>query len=109
MISSFPHKHFTSTEIVVENKVASNTRSHFLGSSHTLSNFETAFYRSLVADNNSFEQWEAEGSLGASDRANSIYKKMLKEYEPPPLDESIDESLNEFISKKKDAFPDMDY
>ena len=83
--------------------------SHFLGSSHTLSNFETAFYRSLVADNNSFEQWEAEGSLGTSDRANSIYKKMLKEYEPPPLDESIDESLNEFISKKKDAFPDMDY
>ena len=36
--------------------------SHFLGSSHTLSNFETAFYRSVVADNNSFEQWEAEGS-----------------------------------------------
>ena len=34
---------------------------------------------------------------------------MLKEYEPPPLDESIDEALNEFISKKKDAFPDMDY
>ena len=33
---------------------------------------------------------------------------MLKEYEPPPLDESIDEALNEFISKK-DAFPDMDY
>ena len=83
--------------------------SHFLGSSHTLSNFETAFYRSVVADNNSFEQWEAEGSLGTSDRANSIYKNMLKEYEPPPLDESIDEALNEFISKKKDAFPDMDY
>src|SRR3989304_4570617 len=30
---------------------------HFLGSAHTLANFETAFYRSEVADNNSFEQW----------------------------------------------------
>ena len=33
--------------------------SHFLGCAHTQANFETAFYRSTVADNNSFEQWEA--------------------------------------------------
>ena len=37
---------------------------HFLGTAHTLANFETAFYRSSVADNNSFEQWEIDGSLG---------------------------------------------
>ena len=34
---------------------------HFLGTAHTLANFETAFYRSNIADNNSFEQWELEG------------------------------------------------
>ena len=34
---------------------------HFLGCAHTLANFETAFYRSPLADNNSYEQWEAEG------------------------------------------------
>src|SRR5215211_7371830 len=34
---------------------------HFLGTAHTLANFETAFYRSSMADNNSFEQWESEG------------------------------------------------
>jgi trimethylamine---corrinoid protein Co-methyltransferase len=34
---------------------------HFLGCAHTQANFETAFYRSPLADNNSFEQWEAEG------------------------------------------------
>ena len=37
---------------------------HFLGCAHTLANFETAFYRSPLADNNSFEQWEAEGAQG---------------------------------------------
>ncbi len=37
---------------------------HFLGCAHTQANFETAFYRSSIADNNSFEQWEAEGSQG---------------------------------------------
>ena len=36
--------------------------SHFLGAQHTLANFETAFYRSTIADNNSFEQWEQEDS-----------------------------------------------
>src|SRR5579859_3050661 len=35
---------------------------HFLGCSHTQANFETAFYRSPLADNNSVEQWEAEGA-----------------------------------------------
>ena len=34
---------------------------HFLGTAHTLANFETAFYRSSIADNNSFEQWEPKG------------------------------------------------
>ena len=37
---------------------------HFLGTAHTLANFESAFFRSSIADNNSFEQWEIEGSRG---------------------------------------------
>ena len=63
--------------------------SHFLGSAHTRANFETAFYRSPVADNNSFEQWESEGALDAAGRANRLWKDMLARYEPPPLDEGI--------------------
>jgi trimethylamine--corrinoid protein Co-methyltransferase len=80
--------------------------SHFLGCAHTQANFETAFYRSPVADNNSFEQWEAEGSQDAYRRANGLYKKMLADYEAPPLDPGIDESLRDFISQKKDSMPD---
>ena len=59
---------------------------HFLGTAHTLANFETAFYRSEVADNNSFEQWSEDGGLDAAQRANAIWKRMLAEYEAPPLD-----------------------
>ena len=33
---------------------------------HTLANFETAFYRSDIADNNSYEQWLEAGSLDAA-------------------------------------------
>jgi trimethylamine--corrinoid protein Co-methyltransferase len=79
---------------------------HFLGCSHTQANFETAFYRSTIADNNSVEQWEAEGALDAVQRANRLWKKMLAEYEAPPLDPGIDEALREFIAKKKASMPD---
>jgi trimethylamine--corrinoid protein Co-methyltransferase len=79
---------------------------HFLGTAHTLANFETAFYRSSVADNNSFEQWESEGSKDAAERANALWKRTLAEYEPPPIDEAVDEELREWIERRKLSFPD---
>ena len=81
---------------------------HFLGSAHTLANFETAFYRSEVADNNSFEQWLEDGSLDAAQRANRIWKRMLAEYEAPPIDPGVDEALLDFIARRKAAVPDSD-
>ena len=80
---------------------------HHLGSSHTLANFETAFYRSFTADNNSYEQWSEEGSLRAVERANSLWKKALDEYQPPPIDEGVDEALRDYVAKKKQIYPDF--
>ena len=79
---------------------------HFLGCNHTQENFKTAFYRSSIADNNSFEQWELEGSSDATVRANKIWKKMLNDYQPPEIDPAIDEALLEFIAKRKGSFAD---
>ncbi len=83
--------------------------SHFLGSAHTQANFESAFYRSEVADSNSFEQWEADGSLDCAQRANKICKTMLGDYQAPALDPAVDEALLEFIAKRKASFPDKEY
>ena len=79
---------------------------HFLGTAHTLANFESAFYRSETANNDSFEQWEEDGSLDAGQRANQIWKRQLAEYEPPPLDAAIDAELLEFIERRKSEMPD---
>jgi trimethylamine--corrinoid protein Co-methyltransferase len=79
---------------------------HFLGSAHTQRNFESAFYRSSISDNNSYEQWLAEGSLDAAQRANRLWKRMLKEYEAPPIDPAIDEALRDFIGRRKASMPD---
>ena len=83
--------------------------SHFLGCAHTQANFETAFYRSSVADNNSFEQWEADGAMDAERRANGLWKNMLERYEPPPIDPGVDEALQEFMTRRKLEMPDASY
>lgn len=80
--------------------------SHYLGCEHTQSNFQTAFYRSTLADNNSFEQWQMEGETRMETRANSMAKEWLDSYQQPELDQGIVEGLQEFITKKKDAMPD---
>jgi trimethylamine--corrinoid protein Co-methyltransferase len=82
---------------------------HFLGCGHTLANFETAFYRSPITDNNSFEQWEADGRLDLAQRANLQWKKTLADYQAPPLDPAIDDALREFIERRKASMPDMNY
>ena len=81
---------------------------HFLGTAHTLANFETAFYRSEVADNNSFEQWTEDGALDAAQRANTIWKRMLAEYEEPAMEQATDEELLEFMIRRKASMPDSE-
>ncbi len=79
---------------------------HFLGNGHTLQNFETAFYRSTVADNNSYEQWSEEGELTAAQRANTQWKDMLARYEAPPLDPTADQAMLDYMAERKSSMPD---
>jgi len=81
---------------------------HFLGSPHTLANFEDAFWRSELSNNDSFEQWQAEGARDAAVRANERWKRTLREYEEPPLDEGIHEALIDWLRRRKASFPDSD-
>jgi trimethylamine--corrinoid protein Co-methyltransferase len=79
---------------------------HFLGTTHTLANFESAFYRSDTADNSSFEQWLDDGGLDAAQRASRLWRSRLDAYEPPPIDDAIDAELVEFIERRKSQLPD---
>ena len=82
---------------------------HFLGCNHTQRNFENAFFRAGLADNNSFEQWSAEGEVDMPTRANATWKKMLAEYQAPDIDPAVDEALKAYIADKKASFPDASY
>ena len=79
---------------------------HFLGNAHTLANFETAFWRSDIADAASFEQWSEEGSRTAAQRANERWKKLLAEYEAPTIDDDVDAELRDYVARRKSEMPD---
>jgi len=79
---------------------------HFLGTAHTLANFESAFYRSNTADNNSYEQWLEDGALDAAQRANKIWKEQLASYVAPPIDDGIDAELLDYVARRKAELPD---
>ncbi len=79
----------------------------YLGSAHTLRNFETANYQSALADTSSYEQWTDAGGQTIEQRANLRWKQLLADYEAPPMDEAIDEELKDFIARKKSETPDQ--
>jgi trimethylamine---corrinoid protein Co-methyltransferase len=74
--------------------------SHYLGAAHTLRNFETAFWKPTVADNNTYEQWASEGAPDAAKRANGIWKAMLADYETPAMDPGIHEALCDYRDRR---------
>ena len=74
---------------------------HFFGTAHTLERYETAFYEPIVSDWRNFENWEESGAETATMCANTVWKQILADYEPPPLDEDKDEALKDFIARRK--------
>jgi trimethylamine--corrinoid protein Co-methyltransferase len=75
---------------------------HFFGAAHTLERYETAFYTPLVSDWRNYETWEESGAETATQRAHKIYKRVLAEFKPPPLDPAIKEELEAFIARRKE-------
>jgi trimethylamine--corrinoid protein Co-methyltransferase len=59
-------------------------------------------------DNNSIEQWQAEGSKEINERANNEAKSMLNAYVEPKLDPAIDEALLDYIARRERKIPVLD-
>ena len=81
---------------------------HYLGHQHTMDNFQRAFFMPKLFDNNSIEQWEADGSKDTIQRGNEGAKKLLADYQEPKLDEDKDEELLDFIARRETTIPTME-
>ena len=80
---------------------------HFLGTAHTMANYETAYYEPPLADCKSFEQWRDEGEKDSLQRASERWRALLAGYEAPAIDPGVDEALKAFIARRKGEMPDM--
>ncbi|HEX3065882.1 MAG TPA: trimethylamine methyltransferase family protein [Dongiaceae bacterium] len=74
---------------------------HFFGAAHTLERFQTAFHQSMTADLRPFQTWAEDGAKTATERANRIWKSLLANYEPPPMDPAVREALDDFVARRK--------
>jgi trimethylamine--corrinoid protein Co-methyltransferase len=81
---------------------------HYLGHPHTLENFQQAFFMPELFDNNSIEQWQAEGAVEVNERALAQVRVMLGEYEEPKLDAAVDEALRDYIARREREIPAAD-
>ena len=81
---------------------------HYLGHPHTLEHFQKAFFMPEMFDNNSIEQWQAEGAIEINERALKKAGMMLNEYEEPKLDEGVNEALLEYIARREREIPAAD-
>lgn len=81
---------------------------HYLGHPHTQANFQDAFFMPDLFNNDSIEQWIAEGSVEINERALKHTRSLLDNYVEPKLDEAIDEALLDYIARREREIPAMD-
>ena len=81
---------------------------HYLGHPHTLEHFQSAFFMPELFDNNSIEQWSADGAKEITQRALETARTMLSEYQEPKLDEARDEALLDYIARREIEIPPAD-
>ena len=82
---------------------------HFLGSDHTMRNYQTAFYEPKLSDSENVESWEEGGSKDMRKRAFERWNEMLKQYESPALDAVKKEALTDYVARRKSELPDAWY
>ncbi|MBT5207547.1 MAG: trimethylamine methyltransferase family protein [Acidimicrobiales bacterium] len=80
---------------------------HHLGTEHTLANFQTAFSMPEMMNSDNYEQWLADGSQSAEERAAARCRQMLDEYEEPALDDHIREELDDYVARRDAELPDL--
>ena len=82
---------------------------NFLSTRHTMQNFARANFLPAIAESGPYESWIEGGGRTAEQRANDLWKAMLADCPPPPIDPGMDEALRDFMARRKAAMPDEWY
>src|SRR5262249_42396802 len=74
---------------------------HFFGCAHTMERYRTAFYAPLVSDWRNYGSWFEDGARTATQRAATIWRSTLGNYQAPARDPAILEALDAFVARRQ--------
>ena len=74
---------------------------HFFGATHTMARYEHAFHTHMIDDWRNFQSWQEAGSLTATQRANTVWKRLLESYVEPPLDQGRKDAVDAYVARRK--------
>jgi len=89
-------------EIAFDAVSAVGNDGHFFGIQHTQDRYTDAFYAPFLSDWSNFENWQDRGAVQTVERANGIWKKMIADYQPPPMEPAIRDALEAFVARRKE-------
>ncbi|MCP3689189.1 MAG: trimethylamine methyltransferase family protein [Gammaproteobacteria bacterium] len=96
----FQPLHCDENEMAFEAIASVEPGGHFFGCEHTMQRYQSAFYQPLVSDWSNYGLWTENGALGATQRANGIWKKILADFVPPSIDTAVYEEIQEFVARR---------
>ncbi|MCP5080947.1 MAG: trimethylamine methyltransferase family protein [Alphaproteobacteria bacterium] len=79
---------------------------NFLVTAHTLERYRDAFFAADLFDTTPYEHWRDAGELTSTEQARTRRLALLNAYEPPPMDQSIADALDDFVRTRKSELPD---
>ena len=101
LISFFKQETVDDESLALSAIAAVGPGNHYFQSDHTMSRYETAFYKPMLSDWRNFENWRDDGAVETTKRANRMWKKILSEAETPTMEEDRAEAISEFVKKRE--------
>ena len=89
-------------DIAIEAIKTVGPNGHYFGVKHTQERYETAFYSPIASDWSNYEAWDLNGATWTAQRAHKIYKDILAEFTPPPMNTDTKDELLKFVLKRKE-------
>ena len=55
----------------------------------------------MISDWRNYEAWQQDGGAWTAERAHRVYKQILAEFVPPPMNGDHQEELLQFVARRK--------
>ncbi|MEL6585797.1 MAG: trimethylamine methyltransferase family protein [Pseudomonadota bacterium] len=75
---------------------------HFFGCQHTQERYQTAFYSPFLSDWRNYEAFDLAGGVWTAERAHTVSRQILNQFEAPAMDPATREALAAFVAKRKE-------